>query len=319
MAGISAPVTVSILMGVHQGRAFLADQLDSFLAQSVRDWALFVSDDSPAPDDGSGQILRVFQATNSARDITLRPGPRAGFAANYLTLLRDAPRDVPYAALSDQDDVWQPDKLRRAIAALEAVPDDVPALYCARTMVVAENLAEIGISPAFGRAPAFENALVQSIGGGNTMVLNRAAQDLVADLADEVLRGPGTVVAHDWWLYQVITGCGGRVLRDGAPVLLYRQHGGNVIGANRSLGARLARASALMGGRLQRWNRINMAALAPAAKRFTPAAQATIAQYRVAQSGPFGRRLAALRASGVWRQGWVDTGALYLACLLRRL
>jgi len=306
-------------MAVHQGAAFLRDQLDSFTAQTGVDWSLVVSDDSPDPDDGSGAILQGFQAENPAREITLRTGPRAGIGANFLTLLRDAPRDVPFAAISDQDDVWLPDKLACAVAMIGDNTDMIPTLYCARTMVVEADLSEVGVSPAFGHAPAFENALVQSIGGGNTMVLNRAALDLVAEAAREVLAGPGSVVVHDWWLYQIISGCGGVVLRDDRPALLYRQHGGNAIGANRSFGARVGRAAAVLGGRLRRWNRINMAALAVSEHRFTPAARRALTHYRAAQRGMVWDRLAALRASGAWRQGRVDTVALYLACALGQL
>lgn len=319
MSEPSGPARVTILLAVHQGAAFLPAQLDSFVAQTGVDWSLIISDDSPGPDDGTGAILRAFQAAHPARDITLCRGPRHGFAANFLTLLQAVPPGVAHVAFSDQDDVWLPDKLSRAVAALQDVPGARPALYCARTMVVDRELRAHGLSPGFGRAPAFENALVQSIGGGNTMMLNRPGLDLARDAAAEVLRGPGTVVAHDWWLYQMITGCGGVVLRDPVPALLYRQHGGNMIGANRSFRERIGRASAVMGGRLQRWNRINMAALAVSARHFEPEAQRVLAQYRAAREGPPHRRLAALAASGVWRQHRLDTAALYLACLLGRL
>ena len=318
----SGAVNVCILMAVHQGAAFLRDQLESFTAQTLINWSLIISDDSPQPDDGSGAILQAFlaaQLKEQGRDITVRSGPRSGFAANFLTLLRDVPDDALYAAISDQDDVWLPDKLARAVAMIGADTDAIPTLYCARTNVVDADLTHVGISPAFRHAPAFENALVQSIGGGNTMVLNRAAIDLVRQAATDDLQGSGTVVAHDWWLYQIISGCGGVVLRDDTPVLLYRQHGGNMIGANRSFGARVGRGFAVLGGRLKSWNRINMAALTVSEHRFTPTARAALARYRAAQHGPIWRRLTALRASGVWRQSKADTVALYLASALGRL
>lgn len=316
---MSAHPQVCILLATHQGAAFLDAQLESFEVQKGVDWAVLVSDDSPQPDDGTGAILTRFRAKHAQRGVRVVQGPQRGYGVNFLSLLQAVPEDVPYAALSDQDDVWFEDKLARAVKMLEAVPLGVPALYCAATMVTDVALTPMGASPRFGRAPAFENALVQSIGGGNTMVLNRAALDLVRAAAGEVLGGPGEIVAHDWWLYQIISGCGGQVLRDGEPVLYYRQHGGNAIGANRSFTARAGRLLAVMGGRLQRWNRINMAALSVSQHRFTPEARAALAFYKTAQSGGFGKRMFALKASGVWRQGRVDSWALKVACVLHRL
>ena len=314
-----ADPSLCILLATHQGAAFLEAQLESFEAQKGVNWALLVSDDNPQPDDGTGEILQRFRARNPEGRVQIIAGPQQGYGVNFMHLLINAPKDVPFAALSDQDDVWFKDKLARAIQRLSEVPEGVPALYCARTVVTDAALGRQVISPAFGRAPAFQNALVQSIGGGNTMVLNRAALDLAAACAQEVMAGPREIVAHDWWLYQIISGAGGQVLRDADPVLYYRQHGGNAIGANRSWRARATRAFAVLGGRLKRWNRVNMAALAVSSHRFRPEARAQLAAYRAAQEGGLGTRLAALRASGVWRQGRVDGWALYVACVLNRL
>jgi len=304
---------VCILLGLYQGAPYLRAQLDSYAAQSHANWSLLVSDDGS--DDAGPEILDAFAAAHPGHTITRRAGPGRGFARNFLSLLQAVPAHVPYAALSDQDDVWYPQRLARAVALLATVPGDIPALYCARTMIGDEQLKELGPSPVFPHDPAFRNALVQSIGGGNTMVLNRAALDLAGGAAGEA----SDPVAHDWWLYQLITGCGGQVLRDPEPALIYRQHDDNLIGANLSSAARLSRILALLNGRFRDWNETGLAALAGPAHRFTPEAQQVLAHYRAARSGPVRARLRALRDSGVWRQSRSGTVALYLACLLNRL
>lgn len=304
---------ICILLALYQGQTFLQAQLDSYAAQTHDTWSLLVSDDG-STDDGPA-ILSAFQTANPDHEITSRPGPRQGFARNFLSLLQAAPTDVPYVALSDQDDVWFSDKLTRALQHLQELPTDQPALYCAATLICDEDLTPLTPSSNFSKAPDFRNALVQSIGGGNTMVLNRAACDLAAKAAAQA----SDPVAHDWWLYQLITGCGGTVIRDPEPTLQYRQHPDNLIGANLSTRARFSRISALLNGRFQDWNTRGLAALTPALSHFTPDARHSLSQYQAARQGPVWRRLSALHQSGVYRQSIIGTLALYIACLIRRL
>lgn len=313
----AGPDHVCILLALHQGAAHLQVQLDSYLEQSHDDWSLIVSDDGPGPgaDDGSAAIIARFAAAHPDRRVDYGAGPRRGFAANFLALLERVPGTARLAALSDQDDAWYPDRLARAHAMLAGVPDDVPAVYCARTMVCDADLRPLYPSTDFRQPPAFRNALVQSIGGGNTMALNCAAIALARAAAPEARE----IVAHDWWLYQIVTGVGGRILRDPDPAVFYRQHRGNAIGANQSLRARILRIGAVLGGRFRDWNRINMAALAGSAHRFTPEAQEVLSHFAAARRGPLSARMRALHAAGVWRQSRAGTLALYLACLTNRL
>lgn len=304
---------VVIVMGMYNGLRHLGAQLDSFAAQDYDNWALVASDDSL--DDASQQVVLDWADAHPDRDVNVKKGPQKGFVRNFLTLLANVPKDAAFAALSDQDDVWFPDKLTRAITRLRQVPADQPALYCAATMICNEDLTPIRPSGVFRKDPSFRNALVQSIGGGNTMVLNRAALDLV----QSCLPCPADPVAHDWWLYQVISGHGGAVLRDNTPVLLYRQHADNLIGANTSRRARLTRVRAVLGGRFADWNSRNFAALVSAIPGFDTTAQQTLTDFNTARTGGIVARMLALYRSGVVRQGTAGTIALYIACLLKRL
>lgn len=304
---------ICILLAVYQGASYLQTQLNSFAAQTHRNWSLVASDDGSS--DDSPAILERFRQAHGTHRISLLQGPGKGFARNFLFLLRKTPPETAFAALSDQDDIWFPHKLDRAVRLLSELPPGQPGLYCARTMICAENLAPIGLSQQFRHAPDFRNALVQSIGGGNTMVLNHAALALVQETLDETT----APVAHDWWLYQIITGCGGQVIYDPEPILSYRQHGDNQIGANLSLRAKLLRFLALAQGRFQDWNEIGLEALEKSAHRFTPQARETLDHYKAARSGPILQRLKSLKASGAYRQSAAGTIALYIACLLNRI
>lgn len=304
---------ILILLAVYNGAAHLAQQLDSYLDQTDTDWALLASDDNSL--DDSRTILRDFAQRAEGHDITVITGPNRGAVGNFFHLLSLVPEGTELVALSDQDDVWHPGKLARARAALAQFPPDTPALYCAGSIICAADLTPIRRSPTFHRPPHFRNALVQSVGGGNTMMLNRAAIDLVRLAVAEAR----DAAVHDWWLYQIITACGGQVFRDPEPVLDYRQHAGNVIGANTTLRGQIYRMLFIMGRRFADWNDINLRGLHATRHRFTPEAKTVLDAYSAARSGPWLARLRALRASGVYRQHRKGTIALYIACLLGRL
>lgn len=302
---------VAILMGTYDGARFLSGQLASIAAQSHGAWRLVASDDGSR--DDTRAILEGFAAAEGAGRVAIRDGPRAGFAANYLALAGDPGIRAAYYAFADQDDVWLPHRLARGVARLAALPPDRPALYGTRTVLIDAEGREIGRSPRFRAPPAFPNALVQSIAGGNTMLFNAAAKALF-----EAVR-PEAVIAHDWWAYLLVAGAGGTVIYDPEPSVAYRQHGGNMIGGNRGLGPKLRRLAMLAAGRLRDYSEVNLAALERAEAVLTPEARATVAHFRAGRERGLAARLAALRRAGIYRQTRAGTASLWLAAAARLL
>ncbi|EPX78537.1 glycosyltransferase [Litoreibacter arenae] len=304
-----------ILLASFNGGKYLEEQLASFLAQTYKRWNLLVSDDGSS--DDTTDILAKFRAeVGSDHEVTIVSGPGSGCTDNFLSLIKRIPKGTSLVALSDQDDVWLPEKLEKGRIAIESATDgEQPVLYCASSFICNETLDTRTASPAFRRDPSFENALVQSIGGGNTMMLNGPAIRLIQAAAQEV----GDVVIHDWWIYQIITGCGGTVIRKDIPVLYYRQHDKNVIGANSSIRGKLHRILFVAGRQFSKWNEINIAALSASRHRFTPEARKALAYFSEARHGGLIKRLKALYRSGAVRQTSKGTLALYLACATRKL
>ncbi|MDJ0823599.1 MAG: glycosyltransferase [Paracoccaceae bacterium] len=307
-----------ILLATCNGAQFLPNQLDSLAGQSIRDWDMTASDDG-SRDDSAG-LLHAFAARMQAEghDVTLRQGPGRGFAAHFLDLIAGTPKTACWLALSDQDDVWLPDRLARGLAALSELPDDRPALYCSRTWIVEADLGRRRLSAPLRHAPGFRNALVQNIASSNTTLLNRAAADLARAAAPEAASVPG-LAAHDWWLYQLITGAGGQVVHDPEPTLLYRQHGGNQIGANDGWKAQLYRIGFLLSGRFAAWNSANIAALSASAERLTAENRQILRRFAALRDLPLLPRLREMAALGLYRQGRLSQAALWLALVLGRL
>jgi glycosyltransferase involved in cell wall biosynthesis len=305
---------VCILLGLYNGASDLGEQLDSLVAQTHPHWDLIVSDDGSG-DEGPAMVQRFAARMAPGHRVDLVDGPRQGFAANFLSLIARAPEDAEWLALSDQDDVWLPERLARGITALKALPPDQPALYCSATLITDARLENRRPSARFQRPPGFRNALVQNIAAGNTILLNRAAAQLARAQAARVSGVP----SHDWWLYQLITGCGGTVIRDPEPTLLYRQHGENLVGANDGWRARLRRISMLLGGQFADWNSANIAALHQSRAHLTPQNRDLLDGFAALRGQPIAARLRGLAALHLYRQGRLGQIALWLALVLRRL
>jgi glycosyltransferase involved in cell wall biosynthesis len=302
---------VAILMCTKDGAAFLNEQLGSIADQSHVTWSLFVSDDGST--DDTREILRHFAETHSQK-VAIRNGPRKGVCANFLSLATDPTIDADYFAFSDQDDIWYKNKLERALAWLATIPADVPALYCGRTELVTSDGRSYGFSPLFTRPIAFRNAIIQSLGGGNTMVFNKAAKRLLETV------GKLDVVLHDWWMYQLVSAVGGAIHYDPQPMLKYRQHLGNLIGSNLGWGARFVRIHMMLKGRFRGWNAMNIAALQRVpAHLIQPQNSQVLQLFAKARTAPLLKRLYYLNRSGVYRQTWLGNIGLVAATLLKRI
>lgn len=289
---------------------FFAEQLESIASQSLKPSSLWISDDSE-PSVALPLELNHVQVDVKAR--VLR-GPRRGFAANFLSVVCHPQVDGDFFAFSDQDDIWVPDKLRVAVDELGRVPADTPAVYCGRTLLVTEDNEEIGQSPRFCRRPSFANALVQSIAGGNTMVLNRAARELV------IKAGQQEIVSHDWWVYLLVSGAGGVVIYDDKPTIRYRQHDTNLVGGHTSFASHLARVrQLLLHDRFKNWNEMNMRALGEVQHMLTDSHRQTLKDFIAARSGGVLHRFRYLKKSGVYRQTPMGNLGLLIATLTGKI
>ncbi|WP_102110309.1 glycosyltransferase [Oceaniglobus roseus] len=298
---------VRILMCTCNGAPWLEAQLASFVAQTHGAWSLWVSDDGST--DATRSLLEAFDRARPGRIERIVEGPRAGSAANYMHLLCHPDLPPGPVALSDQDDVWMADKLARAIAALggprAADSAAQPAAWGARWIVTDEHLSNPRPSTRFPRGPSFGNALVQNVLSGHSATLNAAALALVRRA------GPQPVAHHDWWLYQLLAGSGADLVLDEAPALYYRQHGRNVLGANRGWSAMLARLGQVRGGSFTDWTRTHRVALGRVAPLLTPAARGLLAALDAAPPRGLGR-IRAFRRLGLVRQTRTGTALLHL-------
>lgn len=303
---------VAILLCTYNGEPFLAEQLDSLEAQTHHNWVVVASDDGSK--DATLDILLQYQARWPQGKLTIRNGPQRGFAQNFLSLACDSGIKADYYAFCDQDDVWRPEKLAVALQTIVSNQNIfVPFLYCGRTTYVTEDLKPCGISPLFVFPPSFRNALVQSIAGGNTMVLNLAAKILIEKA------GPLNVPSHDWWVYQLISGAEGDVFYDPVPYLLYRQHENALVGGNNSFSAKMERVIMLWQGRFQNWNTQNIDALKQVKHLLGKNHQEILRIFEALRGAALIDRFRLMEICGLYRQTRRGTLSLFLAALIGKI
>jgi glycosyltransferase involved in cell wall biosynthesis len=302
---------VAILMCTKNGAAFLGDQLQSIAGQTHENWVLIVSDDGST--DETKELLERFSGIHAQQTI-VRNGPGKGVCANFLSLATDPSIEADYFAFSDQDDIWRLDKLRRALIWHGTLPNDTPALYCGRTELMSIDGQSYGLSPLFTRPPAFRNALVQNLAGGNTMVFNRTAKRIVE------IAGTSEVVLHDWWLYQLVSAAGGVVFYDPQPMIKYRQHSDSLIGSYRGWRARAARIHRMIDGRFRDWNETNITALQQLPGDLILRSNREVVKlFAKARSASLLKRVKYLRKSGVYRQTQLGNLGLVAGTIMKRI
>lgn len=312
---ITQPATtakVAILLCTYNGADFLAQQLDSIMQQTHEDWVIYASDDGSI--DATLSILQRYQEKLGVERLVVQQGPRQGFAQNFMSLVKNTMINADYYAFSDQDDVWFEDKLERGLASLSSTPPTMPALFCSRTRLVDASGQVIGYSPLFAKAPSFRNALVQSLAGANTMLLNAAARNLLAKAP-----GDACIVSHDWLTYLLVSGCGGSVIYDREPTLDYRQHNDNLMGSSSSMAGRWARMRKIFVGTFCEWNEHNLKVLNSYKLSLTGESLIALKFFECARKCNFFKRIYFLKKGGVYRQSAVDNIALVLIAIIGRV
>lgn len=226
---------ISIILPTYNGNRFLAEQLDSLLAQKKVKLDILMRDDSSA--DNTVAIAKEYEArTQGTCTMSVHVGPRLGVVANVGTLLELASRNnAQYFALADQDDIWYPQKLAEEIAAMHDLEgqfgSNVPLLVCSDARCVDASgkplhisfLKKLGASKDWGHN--LQQALVMSWALGCSCLGNQALLRMALPLPAHK-----EIFMHDWWLLLVAQSFGAvKCLRK--PLLDYRQHEENVMGA----------------------------------------------------------------------------------------
>lgn len=105
--------TISIVMATYNGEKYLSEQIDSILSQTYPIYELIIQDDGST--DDTINIARNYARNNPVVKVFVNE-KNLGLNQNFKAATMRATGD--FVAISDQDDVWYPQKLERQMAAI---------------------------------------------------------------------------------------------------------------------------------------------------------------------------------------------------------
>jgi rhamnosyltransferase len=229
------------LFATFNGESYLSEQLDSIQNQLGIEVLIVASDDCSS--DNTAQLLNNAKTENSQL-IVLLSQKMGSAASNFFRLLRDTDlTQVDYVALSDQDDIWQSDKLSHAVRKIQE--NNVDA-YSSNVMAFWPNGKQRLIDKAQPQKQF--DYMFESAGPGCTFVLTqKLAIEIQAFLIDNQVQCQH-VALHDWFIYAFARSRGFNWFIDHESHMLYRQHAENVVGANVGIKPKIQRFKKLREG-----------------------------------------------------------------------
>jgi len=223
---------ILILLAAYNGEEYLSEQIQSIQRQTIFTWTLLVRDDGSQ--DNSKDIIEEFAAKDSRIRLVDDEREGRGTTKNFAALMQVALAEGADAIFfADQDDIWLPHKLSRQLKSLQEMEEQyspgTPLLCYSDLEVVDEHLHQI--HPSFMRYEKLRHEpdnpihvlLTQNLVTGCSVVINRALLELATPI-------PTGIALHDWWLAICAAACG-RIGYIDQPLVQYRQHSRNQIGA----------------------------------------------------------------------------------------
>ena len=201
---------VSVVLAAFDGEKYIKSQILSILPQLRNQDELIVTLD-PGTDKTESEVLNIHDSR-----IRLLKGPGQGILKNVENGLKSATGD--YIFLSDQDDVWHPQKVRKVLEQLNQ-KDTLLVLHDCRLVDEALNELEPSYFRYHGTNRGFFNNLIRNSFIGCCMAFNRS-------LLNAALPFPSQLPMHDQWL-GLVAEKKGNVVYLPEPLLDYRRHNNN--------------------------------------------------------------------------------------------
>jgi rhamnosyltransferase len=233
---------VAVLLAAYNGMNYIADQVESILAQKGMDITIFCSVDCST--DGTERWVAEV-AKKTGKVVLLPYGERFGGAArNFFHLIREVDfSNFDYISLSDQDDIWLEDKLCRALDMMLRLNSDA---YSSNVLAFWPDGRSVVINKA--QPQVSHDYLFEAAGPGCTYVFTVASALKMKSFMLQRWAEVNDARLHDWFFYAWYRVNGMCWFIDSEWRVRYRQHGNNQVGANQGLAAKYNRFRLMYSG-----------------------------------------------------------------------
>lgn len=205
-------IRVSVAMATYNGEKYIKDQIDSILVNLKENDELIISDDG-----STDKTLKIIGEYKDYR-IKVLEGPRKGVKQNFANAIKHA--KGKYIFLSDQDDVWMPDKVQEVLSIIDKE-------NC--TCVVHD--CEVFDSDTKG---IMYNSFFEYRNSGKGIIKNIWKNTYIgccmafkASIKDKILPIPNDIEMHDQWIGLLSEKYGKSVFIK-KILIKYRRHNDNV-------------------------------------------------------------------------------------------
>ena len=209
-------------MSTYNGEKHLSEQLDSILNQ-ITEYELFLRIRDDGSHDKTCDIIEEYILRYPSQ-IELIRGENVGYNASFFSLIQSA-SGFDYYSISDQDDIWMPEKLQVACNKIDKVEGDIPVLYASTSYLVHDDMIPYGTTRKKERELTMLNTIIQNICPGHTQVMNNRLIELLKEEIDT-----NRIYVYDSWI-QNIANLYGMIIFDNEPHTYYRQYEGNQLGS----------------------------------------------------------------------------------------
>ena len=314
MSQIEKLDSVAIVLGFYNDNKYINAQVKSIFEQTHKNIKLFIFDDN-----STFKLTKSFlklTKENKKKLSIIRRKKNIGSAKNFLFALKEIKDDFAFYGFSDQDDIWEKDKIRISINALNKKGNEKPVLFSSRTEYFNEDCTKkIGESKLFKKKPMFANSLIQNFLGGNTILMNKKAKKLIVSSLNS-----DKYTVHDWYCYQLISGAGGEVIFSLEKTLKYRQHEKNLIGRNDRKSDKFRRFKEFFSGSFKNWIDINLSNLENNKNLIESKNLKILENFKKSRNSknPL-KRIIFYRKSGVFRQSSLENFIFFIGILFNKI
>lgn len=219
---------IDILLATYNGEKYLSEQIESILNQTHTNFRLIISDDCSK--DGTKEIIREY-AKKDNRIKYYFQDRNLGYVKNFEFLLSTVQNEK--YALSDQDDIWEPEKIEKYLEKMEQEEAD---LVFGDLEIVDKNLQTIdksfndhmSLSKKIEKCKDYEMLYLYNCVTGCTILSKKKFLDKILPIPNESKH-----IYHDYWIALMVS-IHGKIAYVKETYIKYRQHGDNQVGIKKT-------------------------------------------------------------------------------------